>query len=303
MTRALALALIAGLALAAGSGRAHAQTGPCPFAPSPDARTDGAVVAADPVDAGPGGACRITYRSDGLRVRGYLVVPAGAAGRLPVLLFARGGTGKDARIDRPLLTYLSGLARRGRFIVLATDYRGTDGGDGRDEYGGADVNDLLNLLRVAAQVPGADTGQVVLLGFSRGAINVYRAIWMEAPVRAAAVVSGSVDLGRTYEQGGFFLKRALRDATGGAPADVPEAYRARSALAWPDALDVPMLVLHGERDDRIDGEQIQAFARALKERGKPHELMVFPEGNHMLHNMSVARDDALLAWFDRFISR
>ncbi len=302
MTRALALALVAALVLAAG-GRAQAQAGPCPFAPSPDARTDGAVVAAEPVDAGPAGACRITYRSDSLRVRGYVFVPEAATGRLPVLLFARGGTGDDARIGRPLLAYLGGLAHRGPFIVLATDYRGPGGAEGRDEYGGADVNDLLNLLPVAAQVPGADTRQAVLLGFSRGAINVYRAIRMKAPVRAAAVVSGPVDLARTYEQGGFFLKRALRDAIGGSPEDRPDAYRARSALAWPDDLDVPLLILHGGKDDRIDSGQIRAFARSLTELGKLHELVEIPEGDHMLHNADVARDDAILAWFDRFISR
>lgn len=305
MMRALALALAAALAVTVGGAgaQAQAQAGPCPFTPSPDALTDGAIVTAEPVDAGSGGACGITYRSDGLRVRGYVFVPSGTTGALPVLLFARGGTGDDARIGRPLLAYLGGLARRGPFVVLATDYRGTDGGDGRDAYGGADVNDLLNLIPVAARIPGADLERTVLLGFSRGGINTYRAIQDGVPVRAAAVVSGPVDLARSYEQGGFFLKRALRGAIGGAPADMPEEYRKRSALAWPRDVNVPLLILHGGRDDRIDGEQIRAFAQALTALGKTHELVEFPEGDHMLHNMSVARDEALLAWFDRFISR
>jgi len=299
------LAIGALLGIAAGTGETHALTGSgaCPFTVSPDAVANGAVVGAEPVAAGAGTACKVTYRSDGLRVRGYVIVPTATTGPLPVLLFARGGTGNDARIARPLLSYLSDLAHRGPFIVLATDYRGTDGGDGRDEYGGADVNDVLNLIPLAARIPKADTGQVLLLGFSRGGINTYRALGMKAPIRAAAVVSAPVDLARTYEQAGFFRRRAIRNAIGASPDDAPDAYRRRSALAWPDAVTVPVLILHGGRDDRIDSQQIREFAQALAARGKPHGLMEFPEGDHMLHNERVARDDAILAWFDRFTSR
>ena len=51
------------------------------------------------------------------------------------------------------------MARWG-YVVVASQYRGNDGGEGREEFGGADVNDVLNLLPVLEQVTSADTARL-----------------------------------------------------------------------------------------------------------------------------------------------
>ena len=272
-----------------------------PLAADPSSTKNGAILGIQRIETVPADprtkVFRLRYRSDGLAVLGYLLIPSGAKGRLPVLLFAHGGSGDANKIGASVIRYLSGMAARGRFVVLATDYRGTPGSEGRDAYGGSDVDDVLNLIPVAAKLASADIGNLFMLGFSRGGIDTYVAIGRGAPLRAAAVVSGPSDLAQTYRDATSLTRWAIGGIIGGSPQEKPEAYRARSALAWPEKLNVPLLILHGAKDDKVALSEVQALDRRLGELGKPHRLIVFAEGGHMLHNVADQRDRALLAWF------
>lgn len=74
---------------------------------------------------------RIRYRSDGLNVIGFLVRPRDVrARRFPVILFNRGGFLERGKIESFHLVDLTRLAEQG-FVVLASQYRGNDGGEGR----------------------------------------------------------------------------------------------------------------------------------------------------------------------------
>src|SRR4051812_7290829 len=76
---------------------------------------------------------RITYTSQGLRVKGYLV--AGVDGRArPPLVYCRGGIRGVGMVRVPRLVT---LARRG-YTVFAPFYRGNEGGEGREDFGGED---------------------------------------------------------------------------------------------------------------------------------------------------------------------
>ena len=41
-------------------------------------------------------------------------------------------------------------------MVVASQYRGNAGGEGKEEFGGKDVNDVLNLLPLLESLPKAD---------------------------------------------------------------------------------------------------------------------------------------------------
>ena len=57
------------------------------------------------------------------------------------------------------------------YIVFAPSYRGNEGGEGRDEYGGKDVEDVHAAYRLVQRLPFVDPTRISLMGFSRGAIN------------------------------------------------------------------------------------------------------------------------------------
>lgn len=110
---------------------------------------------------------RIVYASDGLRIRGFHIEPKQhGAGKLPVIVWCHGGAGEIGHIYTDELIRMTVWARAG-FIVLASQYRGNAGSEGKDEQGGADVHDVNALAATAAQLPEADAHNLFLYGQSR----------------------------------------------------------------------------------------------------------------------------------------
>src|SRR5688572_28198321 len=130
---------------------------------------------------------RIHYISDGLRVVGFIVKPRTTREtRYPVIVYNRGGFRELGKIDTWNLLDFYGFASQG-FVVLASQYRGNDGGEGRDEVGGPDVGDVMTLARVAAALPYAEPANLFLYGLSRGGVMSFLALKRGFPARAAAV--------------------------------------------------------------------------------------------------------------------
>ncbi len=239
---------------------------------------------------------RIRYQSGKLIEVAYLVKPRHLRSKLPVVVFNPGEDGDNSRV----LRYLSGISADGPYIVLANQYRGAEGGQGVDEYGGSDVQDVLNLVEVAQHLPFAKP-EIGMLGFARGGMTTYLALKADVPVQVAAVVSAPTDMIETYNRLGgirdYFLKRRMRHAIGGNPKQLPQLYRDRSACLWPQDIRVPLLIVQGSEDDRVPADQVTRFAGELTALGKPFKLVMIPHGDHMLHNFPSDRDWAILDWF------
>lgn len=85
------------------------------------------------------------------------------------------------------------LAKVG-FVVIASDYRFHGPTGKRDEWGGVDVNDVLNLVPALKSLDFVDSERLYMLGLSRGGTETYIALKRGAPVKAAAVIAGPTDL-------------------------------------------------------------------------------------------------------------
>ncbi|MHB8454463.1 MAG: alpha/beta hydrolase family protein [Acidiferrobacterales bacterium] len=244
---------------------------------------------------------RLQFRSVGLNETAYLVRPRRLRWNLPVLVFNPGGGGVNSRV----LRYLSGIAADGPYLVLADQYRGTDGSQGVDGYGGQDVKDVLKLVEIAMHLPFARP-EIGMLGFSRGGMTTYLAIKAGAPIKAAAVVSGPTDLIETYHDlGGFkgyFIKRRIARALGGNPGQVPQNYRDRSAFYWPQDIRVPVLILQGDSDEFVSADQVRRFAGELSALGRHFKLVMVRHGDHMLHRFPADRDWEILDWFHSYLN-
>jgi dipeptidyl aminopeptidase/acylaminoacyl peptidase len=257
----------------------------------------------------PGVACeRITYLSDGLRVVGYLWRPAAArdGDRLPLLVFHRGGALEDSKL-RPNSQFGFDRFVRAGYVVIGTQYRGNDGGEGREEFGGADVRDVLAVARVGQSLPYVDPQRVFALGYSRGGMMALLAARAGAPYLAIATVGAPTDLrgaraagaqGRAADAGSLATARRLIPGFG---ADPEAALRARSAMAWAEELRAPMLILHGGADPIVSAAaHALPFAARLRELGKVHDLVVYDGDTHGLQMKGRERDDRILEWFRRF---
>ena len=250
--------------------------------------------------AGAAGRCvKLRYFSDGLRVTGFVVRPKIEPGvRRPAILFARGGNRELGKIDEHVLMDFQRFADAG-FVVIGTQYRGVDGGEGKDEFGGADVDDVLALVPLARALPDVDGDNLFLLGGSRGGMEELLAIKRKIPVNAAAARSPALDLQEVGRQRPEMREVFSALIPGFADHEVEEL-RKRSPMAWPEAIDVPFLFFQARQDWRVPFGDATRFDVLLRAHDKPHELVVYERDGHGLW---FHREDVLartIAWFRRF---
>jgi dipeptidyl aminopeptidase/acylaminoacyl peptidase len=239
---------------------------------------------------------KIKYLSEGLKVVGFIVRPKAEKTNFPIIIFNRGGNREYGKIEKKLLQYFSFFSSRD-YVVLASQYRGNDGGQGREEFGGSDVNDVMNLIPLAKSLPFADSNKIVMLGVSRGGMMTYLAIKHGADIKAAAVVGGVTDLFMGADEREE-MKRLFKELIG----TKREEWEKRSACYWPEKINVPVLILHGEADSRVNVKQAQKLSKKLAEAGKLHKLVVFPEGNHGLGPPHAKRKNRMiLDWFETYL--
>ncbi|MBT8342637.1 MAG: prolyl oligopeptidase family serine peptidase [Desulfatitalea sp.] len=238
---------------------------------------------------------RVRYLSDNLEVVGFIVKPYDNQSNYPVIIFNRGGNREFGKITEDTLEYLSFLSSKG-YVVLASQYRGNDGGQGQEEFGGADINDVLNLLPLAKSLPFIDANNIFMLGYSRGGMMTYLAIKSGVEINAAAVVGGLTDLEQAYNEREAEMQRIIEELVGMDPF----AWEARSAVHWPEMINIPVLILHGEADERVSVSHATKLAQLLTEEGKVHKLTLFADGNHSLSTHYQEKHTAIFEWFETY---
>lgn len=243
---------------------------------------------------------RIRYLSDGLEVVGFILKPKQVDQKLPVIIYNRGGNREFGKIDASKLKYLSYLSSNG-YVVLASQYRGNDGGQGKEEFGGNDINDVLNLIPMAESLPFIDSDRIIMLGYSRGGLMTYLAISKSTKIKAACVVGGVTDIIQLYNEREQGMKNVLIELIGGTPTDKEAEYKKRSVYYWPEKINAPVLILHGEDDWRVQKSQAEKIANKLNELGKHYELVIYPKGSHGLTENKNDRDRRILEWFEKYI--
>jgi dipeptidyl aminopeptidase/acylaminoacyl peptidase len=243
----------------------------------------------------------ITYSSDGLRVKGYLAIPKKGDG-LPAVIFNRGGNRSFGAItEESAVTLLGGIARWG-YVVVASQYRGNEGGEGKEEFGGADIDDVLNLIPLLESFPKVDPARIGMFGWGRGGMMTYLALTRTDRISAAVIGSGIADLpdilARRPEMEDVFA--ALIP---GYPEKKEEALAVRSAVRWPERLNkrTPILILGGTADWRVHPKQALDMAGALLEAKHPFRLVLFEGGEHGLSEHRVEVDRLVRDWLDRYV--
>ena len=238
---------------------------------------------------------RITYRSDGLSVYAYVYRPRRTSGRLPVVIFNRGSWTWPS-FAAEMLVMARRLAERG-YLVVAPMYRGSGGSPGRDEMGGADLRDLMNIRSVIRAMPDADARRLFLYGESRGGMMVYQALRDGFPARAAAVVGAFTDLDA------MLATPRWAEAAAAIWPELAEhrleIVRRRSAIQWPDRIRVPVLILHGAEDSLVAPDQSRRLAARLAALRRPHELRIVDGARHILSERAAERDAWVADWFSR----
>ncbi len=244
----------------------------------------------------------IQYMSGGVEVPGLLMRPKNVEGRRwPTIIYNRGGTGDYGRINELTVVDLYLLAKAG-FVIIASDYRFHGVTSKRDEWGGADLDDVVNLVLAAQSLDFVDPERLFMLGVSRGGTMTYLALKRRVPVRAAAVVASPTDLealGRSRP--GFVDGDETYDGWAKVWPDYAhranEHYRERSAVHWAAKITVPILILHSRQDRLVPVEHALRMAQALQAAGRTYALHVYSNDGHSLPANRADRNRQIVDWF------
>jgi dipeptidyl aminopeptidase/acylaminoacyl peptidase len=243
----------------------------------------------------------IIYYSDGLKVKGYLAKPQGATA-LPCVIFNRGGNREFGALNDFQAALLGRIASWG-YVVVASQYRGNAGGEGAEEFGGKDVNDVLNMIPLLQSLTEADASRIGMYGWSRGGTMTYQALARTDKVAAAIVGAGITDqfdmVNRRPEMERSVLSELLPNYADNKEAEL----RSRSVVFWPEKLHsrTPILILHGSADWRVHPSQSLRLVERLFELKRPVRFVFFEGGDHGLSEHRAEVDRISKDWLDRYV--
>ncbi|MBM4762646.1 prolyl oligopeptidase family serine peptidase [Bacillus sp. B15-48] len=214
----------------------------------------------------------VTYYSGQLKVKGLLAQPC-EEGQYDGFLYLRGGI-KNVGQVRP--ARIAQFAAEG-FIVFAPFYRGNQGGEGNEDFGGEDRQDGFAAYELLKSFPYVR--DVHIFGFSRGGVMaLFTAI--EYPDAASVVTwAGVSDMELTYSER-TDLRRMMKRVIGGSPKKVPDRYRERTPLYELELIQSPVLIIHGEKDNNVSVEHAYKLEKRLKQLGKKVSAWYFTEYTH-----------------------
>jgi dipeptidyl aminopeptidase/acylaminoacyl peptidase len=249
---------------------------------------------------------------DGVNVEGLLTYPIGwrEGTRVPLLVIVHGGppSAFTNGFTGRLATYPIALFAQKGYAVLRPNVRGS-AGYGREfryanvrDWGGGDFRDVMSGIDALAARGIADSTRVGLMGWSYGGYLTAISITRTTRFKAASVGAGITDL--VSYSGTADIPGFVPSYYGGDFWDQPEPYRAGSAIANVKNVTTPTLIQHGSEDERVPiGQGYQLFY-ALKRRGIPVRMLVYPRQGHGISEprLQIEAAQANLDWFDRWLS-
>jgi dipeptidyl aminopeptidase/acylaminoacyl peptidase len=247
----------------------------------------------------------VTYKNDGLELQGILIKPVGyqTGRRYPLLVEAHGGP-TGATLDDFKTNQI--WAGRG-WAVFMPNPRGSEGfGEtfmraNINDLGGGDYRDIMAGVDVCIRRGIADSTRMAFEGWSYGGYMTAWVVGHTGRFKAARMGAGMSDLVSMY--GTSEISGYIGIFEGGRPSVATMAkYREQSPLTYADRVMTPLLILHGVSDPRVPPGQSIEMYRALKDQGKPVELVLYPREQHALgeyaHQVDRMQRDS--AWISRY---
>ncbi|MBB3389173.1 carboxymethylenebutenolidase [Rhizobium sp. BK275] len=210
----------------------------------------------------------ITYPGSGGDMKGYLVQPKNASGKLGAVIVIHENRGLNPHIrDVARRVALEG------FVALAPDFLSPQGGTPENED---HARDMFGKLDAATTVANGEATVVYLskLEATNGNVGAIGFCWGGGAVNNLAVKSPELKAGVAY-------------------------YGAQPPASEVANIEAALLLHYAGLDDRINAG-IDAYKKALEENGKKFEIYIYDGANHAFNNdTSAARYDkaaADLAW-------
>jgi len=174
---------------------------------------------------------------------------------------------------------LSRNAKRLGWVAAAISQPGYGKSSGPPDFCGPFTQEaVLEAIEFLRKKPFVNPDKIILYGVSRGAIVASMIATKDSRLAAVILLSGIYDLANEYPTGFDGLDRAIEKESGISH----DSLKARSAIYYTQKIRAPILLLHGEYDDRCYPNQAKAFAKKLAARNVPVRIKIFPNVGHII---------------------
>ncbi len=258
---------------------------------------------------------RLAWRAaDGLDLDGLLILPPGKGrtdGPFPLIVVVHGGPygrfADDFQLGsgRPSGQWLA----VGGYAAFLPNARGGVGHGAAfaasvaGRVGLEDWGDIVAGLDRLVEEGVADPARLGIGGWSQGGFMTAWAVGHTDRFRCGVMGAGVSDWGMMVAESDLPTFESGLGGSTGWEGPGPHPHDQVSPISFVHRVKTPVLILHGECDERVPVSQAQFFARGLRHYGVEHELVVYPREPHGLreraHQIDALR--RLRAWFDRWL--
>lgn len=232
---------------------------------------------------------KFSYLSESHKVKAYISIPLECINtEIPFecIVYNRGGNSRIGWLTDEDTAMI--CAHTGR-IVVASQYRGADSSEGRDEFGGADVNDVTALIDLCEQeFVFADINNLCMVGVSRGGMMSYIVARQDSRVKGIVAVSAVSDLFSSYEDRED-MRELLINYIGTTPEISPGEYEKRSAVYWTEDINIPVLIIHSKGDNKVSFAQAKSLHTKLSETNSNCTMITYEDSVHGLHSQDAQK--------------
>ena len=248
--------------------------------------------------AGFGIECRLWFPPDFQTTRNY-----------PLLLDVHGGP-NGAFYDS--FNAIQQVLATAGYLVLAVNPRGssTYGDDFMKavlkDWGGEDYLDLMAAVDLVSERPYVDSDRLGIHGYSYGGFMTSWTVGHDDRFRAAVVGAPCTDLYSMYGTSDIGISFG-EVQWGGSLFDAADELIKHSPITYAKDVSTPVLLLHGEADNRCPISQSEEYFTVLKRLGKEVEFVRFPDCSHLFLRVGHPKMRAeylsrTLGWFDKWLA-
>ncbi len=250
----------------------------------------------------------VRWTSEGYKVQGWLLYPAGydPGKRYGLIVMVHGGPSSAVTPRWPRAGFGAAPLAASGYFVLEPNPRGSYGEGERftqaniKDFGYGDLRDILaGVDAVEKQVPAIDDHRLGLTGWSYGGFMTMFGVTQTHRFRAAVAGAGIADWLSYYGENS--IDQWMTPFFGASVYKDPAVYAKSSAINYMDQVTTPTLIVVGDRDGECPAPQSFEFWHALKAFHVPTTLVVYPNEGHGFVDPEHQRDvmERSIRWFNQ----